>query len=108
VFGWGKYGAESVRIYYGHYQISRVSIRVSPFAGKGIRDGMTFGGDEGGRITIRVGTETSATEFASDRTLTHEMVHLAFPSVEETTIGSRKGLLHTLSHLVSRSEEHTS
>src|SRR2546430_11145707 len=27
----------------------------------------------------------------------HEMVHLAFPSVEETTIGSRKGLLHTLS-----------
>jgi hypothetical protein len=43
---------------------------------------MTFG-DRGGRITIRVGNEASPSEFASDWMLTHEMVHLAFPSVDE-------------------------
>jgi hypothetical protein len=43
---------------------------------------MTFG-DRGGRITIRVGSDTSPSELASDWMLTHEMVHLAFPSVDE-------------------------
>jgi hypothetical protein len=83
VLCWVKSAADSVRVYYGHYPISSVSIRVSPFRGKGVRNGMAFGSDEGGRITIRVGNETSAAEFASDWTLTHEMIHLAFPSVEE-------------------------
>jgi len=43
---------------------------------------MTFG-DRGGRITIRVGNDTSPSELAADWMLTHEMVHLAFPSVDE-------------------------
>jgi len=43
---------------------------------------MTFG-DRGGRITIRVGNKTSPADLASDWMLTHEMVHLAFPSVNE-------------------------
>jgi hypothetical protein len=83
VLCWVKSAADSVRVYYGHYPVSSVSIRISSFRGKGVRNGMAFGSDEGGRITIRVGNETSAAEFASDWTLTHEMVHLAFPSVEE-------------------------
>ena len=33
--------------------------------------------------TIRVGADTSPSELASDWMLTHEMVHLAFPSVDE-------------------------
>ena len=83
VLGWVKSAADSVRVYYGHYPISSVSIRISSFRGKGVRNEMAYGSDEGGRITIRVGNETSAAEFASDWTLTHEMIHLAFPSVEE-------------------------
>ncbi len=43
---------------------------------------MAFG-NRGGQITIRVGNETSPSELASDWMLTHEMVHLAFPSVDE-------------------------
>jgi hypothetical protein len=43
---------------------------------------MTFG-DRGGRITIRLGNETVPAELASDWMLTREMVHLAFPSVDE-------------------------
>ncbi len=68
--------------YYGRFPVPQVLIRITPFEGRGIRNGMAFG-DRGGRITVRVGNETSPAEFASDWMLTHEMVHLAFPSVDE-------------------------
>jgi hypothetical protein len=80
---WVKSAADSVRVYYGGFPISPVSIYIQPFAGRGIRNGRAFGPDEGGRITIGIGTQTSPEEFASDWTLTHEMLHLAFPSVGE-------------------------
>src|SRR5258708_4465387 len=79
---WVKSAAECVTTYYGHFPLPQVLIRITPFEGRGVRDGMTFG-DQGGRITIRVGNDTSPSELASDWMLTHEMVHLAFPSVDE-------------------------
>jgi hypothetical protein len=82
IFRWVQLAAESVTTYYGRFPVPQVLIRITPFEGKGVRDGRTFA-DRGGRITIRVGTDTSLSELASDWTLTHEMVHLAFPSVEE-------------------------
>src|SRR5229473_4571201 len=82
IFRWVKSAAESVTAYYGRFPIPQVLIRITPFEGRGIRNGMAFG-DQGGRITIRVGNETSPAEFASDWMLTHEMVHLAFPSMDE-------------------------
>jgi len=81
VFHWVKSAAESVAAYYGRFPVPQVSIRITPFKGRGVHNGMTFG-DRGGRITILVGNETSPSEFASDWMLTHEMVHLAFPSVD--------------------------
>jgi len=71
-----------VTTYYGRFPVPQVLIRITPFEGRGVRDGMTFG-DRGGRITIRVGNDTSPSELTSDWMLTHEMVHLAFPSVDE-------------------------
>ena len=82
IFRWVQSAAESVSAYYGHFPVSHVMIRITPFKGRGVRDGMAFG-DQGGRITILVGNETSPSELASDWMLTHEMVHLAFPSVDE-------------------------
>src|SRR5216684_3166250 len=82
VLRWVKSAAESVAAYYGRFPIPQVLIRITPFKGRGVHSGMTFG-DQGARILIRVGNETSAAEFASDWMLTHEMVHLAFPSVDE-------------------------
>src|ERR1700741_2392102 len=82
VLHWVKSAAESVAAYYGRFPVPQVSIRITPFKGRGVHNGMTFG-DRGGRITILVGNETSPSEFASDWMLTHEMVHLAFPSVDE-------------------------
>src|SRR5712664_1360277 len=82
IFRWVKSAAECVTMYYGRFPVPQVLIRITPFEGRGVRNGMTFG-DRGGRITIRVGNETSPSELASDWMLTHEMVHLAFPSVDE-------------------------
>jgi len=82
VVRWVKSAAESVTAYYGRFPVPQVLIRITPFEGRGVRNGMAFG-DRGGRITIRVGNDTSPSELASDWMLTHEMVHLAFPSVDE-------------------------
>jgi hypothetical protein len=79
---WIRSGAESVATYYGHFPVPRVLIRITPTEGRGVRHGMTFG-KGGGLITIRVGAETSQEDFRTDWMLTHEMVHLAFPSVPE-------------------------
>src|SRR6267142_3428857 len=82
LFRWVRLAAESVTAYYGRFPVPQVLIRITTFEGRGVRNGMAFG-DRGGRITIRVGNETSPSELASDWMLTHEMVHLAFPSVDE-------------------------
>jgi len=91
VFRWVQSAAESVTAYYGCFPVPQLLIRITPFEGRGVRNGMTFG-DRGGRITIRVGNETSVSELASDWMLTHEMVHLAFPSVDDSHHWIEEGL----------------
>lgn len=79
---WVQSAAEAVATYYGRYPLPHVFVRIVPTDGRGIRHGQTFGYD-GGLIKIRVGGETQVSELASDWMLTHEMVHLAFPSVAD-------------------------
>ncbi len=79
---WVQSAAEAVATYYGRYPVPHVLIRIIPADGRGVRHGQTFGYD-GSFIKIRVGSETPASELANDWMLTHEMVHLSFPSVAE-------------------------
>src|SRR5713226_9310760 len=79
---WVQSAAEAVATYYCRYPVPHVLIRIIPADGRGVRHVQTFGYD-GGFIKIRVGGETPASELASDWMLTHEMVHLSFPSVAE-------------------------
>jgi hypothetical protein len=79
---WVQTAAEAVATYYGRYPVPHVLIRIMPTSGSGVRHGQTFGYD-GGLIKIRVGSETQQAELANDWMLTHEMVHLSFPSVAE-------------------------
>ena len=79
---WVQSAAEAVATYYGRYPVPRVSLRIIPVDGRGVRHGQTWGHD-GGLIKIRVGGETQASELAGDWMLTHEMIHLGFPSVAE-------------------------
>jgi hypothetical protein len=79
---WVQSAAEAVATYYGRYPVPHVQIRIIPVDGSGVSHGQTFGYD-GGRIKIRVGDQTQAAELASDWMLTHEMVHLSFPSMAD-------------------------
>src|SRR5260370_40249204 len=77
IFRWVKSASESVTNYYGRFPVPRVLIRITPFEGRGVADGMTFG-DRGGRSPKRGGTETSPPQFASRLMLYPPVAPLAF------------------------------
>jgi hypothetical protein len=79
---WVQSAAQAIATYYGRYPVPRAQVQIIPVDGRGVRHGQTFGYD-GGLIKIRVGSETDAAALASDWMLTHEMVHLAFPSMAD-------------------------
>jgi hypothetical protein len=80
---WVSWAAESVNTYYHRYPVPDVRLRIIPTSGEGVRGGTTFPAPDGGFIRIHVGSETTMANLAQDWMLTHEMVHLTFPSVAE-------------------------
>lgn len=80
--GWIRSSAESVAIYYGHFPLPHLWLRITTRSGRGVGHGKTFA-REGGTIYISVGSESTRKDFQSDWMLTHEMVHLAFPSMPD-------------------------
>ncbi len=82
VLDWVSLAAHAVTVYYERFPADHVLIRVRFFDGRGVRAGQTFGWN-GGLIKIAVGQSNTAADFARDWMMTHEMVHLAFPSVAE-------------------------
>src|ERR1700758_2135715 len=79
---WVQSAADAIAMYYGRYPVPHAHLRIIPAGGSGIRHGQTFGFD-GGLIKIRVGAQTTVEELDSDWMLTHEMVHLSFPSMAD-------------------------
>jgi hypothetical protein len=79
---WVQNAADAVVAYYGRYSVPHVFLQIRPFDGKGVRGGRTFS-MRGGLIRIAVGKETTEDDLASDWMLTHEMVHLTFPTVPD-------------------------
>jgi hypothetical protein len=80
---WVHWAAESVTAYYGRFPVPQLLLRIVPSDGRGVRGGKTFGRENGGFITIHVGKDTIFAGLAKDWMLTHEMVHLSFPSVAD-------------------------
>ncbi len=78
---WVHWASDSVSTYYGRYPVPNLELYILPSGGKGVRGGKTFGADGGGLIRIHVGAEATIAGLTTDWMLTHEMVHLGFPSV---------------------------
>lgn len=91
VMKWVQFAAESVTTYYTRFPVPRLTLRVISFDGSGVRHGMTWGRD-GGLIIIHAGNKTTPAEFAEDWMLTHEMIHLAFPSMADEHHWIEEGL----------------
>jgi hypothetical protein len=79
---WVTASARAVSLYFGQFPVPQVALRIDAFPGRGVRGGHASGW-RGPRILITAGAANSARDFAADWMLTHEMIHLAFPSVAE-------------------------
>jgi hypothetical protein len=80
---WLIKAARAVTAYYGQFPVPliRVIIRPRPDA-QGVSHGTTWGGTPP-LIRISVGQDATPAQLHEDWVLTHEMVHLAFPSVPD-------------------------
>lgn len=83
LLNWIKRAATAVCTYYGRYPVPQAILRVHVSGWSGVHHGLTFPHGKGGMIRISVGPSTSAADLDSDWTLTHEMIHLAFPSMAD-------------------------
>ncbi len=88
---WVSSSARAVTVYYEQFPVAHVRIQVRFFDGHGVRSGQTFGWN-GAFIKIAVGRSSTATDFVRDWMMTHEMVHLAFPSIAERHHWIEEGL----------------
>lgn len=78
---WVHWASDSVTTYYGRFPVPNFRLRIIPTGGQGVRGGTTFGDKDGGFTRIHVGQNSTMADLQQDWMLTHEMVHLAFPSV---------------------------
>ena len=82
VVRWVQRAAVAVSTYYERFPATKLNIRIHYFSGVGVRHGVTYPYG-GGLINISVGRNTSPDDLESDWTMTHEMIHLAFPSMSD-------------------------
>lgn len=82
LLGWVKASATTVANYYGHFPVPHLTLRMRSTSGSGIRHGVTYPKD-GGLIFISVGRDADIAATKDDWVLVHEMIHLAFPSMED-------------------------
>ncbi len=83
LLNWIKRASAAVCIYYGKFPVPQLRLQVQVRGGEGVHHGVTYPSDNGGLIRISVGATTTESDLDSDWMLTHEMIHLAFPSMAE-------------------------
>lgn len=79
---WLKRSAKAAAAYYGTFPVRRAVVRITPRDGRKPRAGQAFGWN-GPLITISLGRDATGDDLADDWLLTHEMLHLGFPSLQE-------------------------
>jgi hypothetical protein len=77
---------KAVATYFERFPVARVRVLVLPVADRsGVSQGTTWGNMRGfpGFTRIRIGQHTTQQELADDWMITHELVHMGFPSVAD-------------------------
>jgi hypothetical protein len=92
LLSWVEGSARAVASYYGEFPVPGVRVTIKA-QGKGkVSDGQALGNASGAWITISAGEDTRASDLGKDYELTHEMVHLAFPSMRNGPAWIEEGL----------------
>ncbi|MGB9028830.1 MAG: hypothetical protein WCC27_01820 [Acidobacteriaceae bacterium] len=86
IMQWVKNAASAVATYYGRFPVPRDRVLIVPIEDRhGVLQGTSWG-DVGGFpafTRMRLGQHTTVDELTDDWTMTHELVHGAFPSQED-------------------------
>ena len=95
ILPWVERAANAVTVYYGRFPVPHARVLIVPTAGEhGILQGTTWGDMHGmpGFTRIRLGQHTTLQEMTEDWTMTHELVHMAFPSLPDDQHWMEEGL----------------
>ena len=88
--------ASAVTTYFGRFPVTRARVLIIPVSGRGggILQGTTWGDMSGfpGFTRIRIGQHSTTADLADDWTTTHELVHMAFPSLPRDQHWMEEGL----------------
>lgn len=89
---WISLAAQATATYYGQFPVARARliVRTSPHR-RGVWGGTTYGTSPPS-IHVSIGEQTSRAQLEDDWVLTHEMVHLAFPSLAQRHHWLEEGL----------------
>jgi hypothetical protein len=86
--------AQAVSIYYGHFPVPRAAIHIDVGRGHRVGPGHSSG-EEGARIRVTLGSDIGPSDLGKEGDswlMTHEMVHLALPGVENDHHWLEEGL----------------
>jgi hypothetical protein len=92
VLAWVEGSARAVASYYGAFPVPEARVTINARGPGKVSDGHALGNASGAFITITVGQDTRATDLGNDWKLTHEFVHLAFPTMKNTPTWIEEGL----------------
>jgi predicted metalloprotease with PDZ domain len=86
---WVRRGAEAVTVYLGRFPVKHLVIRVHGGGEEAVGDGVTHGSSS---IEVSLGRNAQAADLNGDWVLTHEMFHLAFPTLDNKYLWMMEGL----------------
>lgn len=82
ILEWVARSAKAVITYYGRFPVPSTRILIVPVEGDDVEDGEAHA-DKGGAIRVLVGRDAARAALDNDWVMVHEMVHLAFPDLDE-------------------------
>ncbi|HTR03677.1 MAG TPA: hypothetical protein VMN82_10815 [Thermoanaerobaculia bacterium] len=85
ILSWVESAARAVAAYYGSFPVARTTLIVHGGGPGGVSSGRTVGVRGAARIVISVGDAATVNDLKTNWELVHEMVHLAFPSMDGET-----------------------
>jgi hypothetical protein len=91
LLAWVRTSATAVAGYYGRFPVRHLTLRIRAGNGAGVGRGITYP-TGGGLIFVSVGKHATLQALKNDWVLTHEMIHLAFPSMNDNHHWIEEGL----------------
>jgi hypothetical protein len=95
ILPWVQRASKAVVAYYGKFPLARARVLILPVADdSGVLQGTTWGNIGGypGFTRMKIGQHTTQRELTEDWTMTHELVHMAFPDLPDNQHWMEEGL----------------